>query len=378
MKSLLLAGSAVTAALILVGPGAAAPGQTRKVSPRGSDTGNCVARPCLTIGYAVGQASPGDRIDVAPGTYAESVAVTKRLSLEGHAAVIDATGFVNGVTITGTDSAGTAVRGFTIHDAYLEGIFAEMTSNLSIDHNRVVHDDQGFGIGLCVDPNDDCGEAIHLQSVTDSSVSHNLVQDNVGGILLTDEEGPTARNQIDHNAVLDNTLDCGITLASHWFQFGEPVPPDVAGVYENRIDHNVANGNGAAGIGIFAGPPGAAAWGNLVDHNTAMNNGLPGIAIHSHFGFQNAEHNVIVHNLVAGNGADDDAETGADTGIVIFADLVFHDPPGFPPADVIQHTTVAHNDIRNEYYGIYLKGALAPAGLGTNHFQGVTVPVFGP
>ena len=45
---------------------------------------------------------------------------------------------------------------------------------------------------LCINQPDDCGEALHLQTVTGSTVSGNLVQDNVGGILLTDEDGPTA------------------------------------------------------------------------------------------------------------------------------------------------------------------------------------------
>jgi hypothetical protein len=48
-------------------------------------------------------------------------------------------------------------------------------------------------------------------------------------------------------------LDCGITLASHWFQLGSPVEAGVGGVYDNVVLHNTSNGNGAAGIGIFAG-----------------------------------------------------------------------------------------------------------------------------
>lgn len=379
MKAILAAAALAVTAGILAASAAAAPHQTRHVSTRGTDAGDCARQPCRTIGYAVGQANPGDRVEVDHGTYAESVSVTKQLSLEGHDATIDATGELNGLTITGPDAAGTSVRGFTVSGAYQEGIFADLTSDLTIEHNRVINNDLGLGDpNYCQNQQDDCGEAIHLQSVLDSRVSHNLVRDNVGGILLTDEEGPTAQNELDHNDVLHNTLDCGITLASHWFQFGEPAPPDVAGVYENHVDHNVSSGNGAAGIGVFAGPPGAAAWGNVIDHNVATDNGLPGVAIHSHFGFQNVEDNVVTHNFVARNGADPDAETGANTGIIVFADLVFHDPPGFPPADPIQHETVAHNQIADEHFGIYLKGAAAPEGLGSNHYHRVDVPVYGP
>jgi hypothetical protein len=38
---------------------------------------------------------------------------------------------------------------------------------------------------------------------------------NAGGILLTDEFGPTSDNVVRGNYSSDNTHDCGITLASH-------------------------------------------------------------------------------------------------------------------------------------------------------------------
>ena len=61
------------------------PGRT--VSPTGADAGDCASAPCQTIGYAVAQADPGDRIDVAAGTYAETVQITKRLTLVGDGAI---------------------------------------------------------------------------------------------------------------------------------------------------------------------------------------------------------------------------------------------------------------------------------------------------
>jgi parallel beta-helix repeat protein len=354
----------------------AAPKATRYVSTSGTDSGDCTASPCLTIGYAVGQANAGDTVSVASGTYAESVTVTKELSLVGSGATIDATGSLNGIVISGAGAAGTVVRGFTIVNANLEGLFANKTSDLTIADNTLMHND-AFGPfhPLCVAQPDDCGEALHLQSVTGSTVSDNLVQDNVGGILLTDEDGPTSGNTISGNSVLDNTLDCGITLASHWFNFGAPVAPDVAGVYENKILRNTSNGNGAAGIGIFAGPPGAAAWGNLVVANTAMNNGLPGVAIHSHTAFQNANGNAIVNNTLAGNGPDDDIPPDdAATGITVFADVTTIAPP-FLPASPITGTVISANRISDEHYGIFTLGATTLSGLPSNKFSLVDVPI---
>jgi hypothetical protein len=343
---------------------------TRYVATSGSDSGNCTTSPCRTISYAVSQASVGDTVSVASGTYTESVLVTKRLYLIGHDAIIDAAGLDNGIVISGNATAGTVVSGFTVRNAGKEGIFAWKTSRLIIANNSLLNNDAyGPFSPQCpaADP-DDCGEALHLQTVTDSILIRNLVQNNVGGILLTDEDGPTARNLIKDNRVLDNTKDCGITLASHWFQLGSPVTKQVAGVYQNLVLHNISNSNGAAGIGVFAGPPGAAAWGNIVANNIARNNGLPGVAIHSHTPFQYVNDNVVVNNTLSGNGPDDDAQTVNPTGISVFSDAT-------QGASPIKHTTLAHNKISNEYYGIFLVNTVNVSGLPSNTFSSVMVPV---
>lgn len=366
----------VLALVILLAFGAAsaasASAATRFVSPAGSDTGNCTGSPCQTIGYAVGQASAGDTIMVAAGTYAESVNVTKQLLLVGSDATIDATGHDNGVLIVSPASAGTVLRGFTIQNATLEGILAIQTSNLTIANNTVINNDAGYYFPT-PPPNcggfDDCGEAVHLMSVANSVVGGNLIQDNVGGILLTDELGPNHDNWLRDNSVLDNPVDCGITLASHYLSLAGPAPAALGGVYNNHVLHNTSNGNGAAGIGVFAGPPGGAAYANEVIGNTAMNNGLPGVAIHSHVFAQYVNDNVIVNNTLSGNGIDDDAQTPGGTGISIFSDVTGGAAP-------IAHTVVSANRISDEDFGIYIVHALKVSGLPSNKFSSVTVPIF--
>jgi parallel beta-helix repeat protein len=381
MKKVCLAVLACFATFALTGAVAlGAPETTRHVSTSGTDTGTCITSPCRTIGYAIVQANAGDTVSVASGTYAESVAVTKRLSLVGNGATVDATGELNGILISGAGAAGTVIQGFTVVNAQLEGIFANKTAHLTIADNVLMQNDAAGPFDpLCINQPDDCGEALHLQTVTHSTVSGNLVQDNVGGILLTDEDGPTSDNTIRNNRVLDNSKDCGITLASHWFQFGAPVSPDVSGIYKNKIFDNISNGNGAAGIGVFAGPPGAAAWGNLIQGNTATGNGLPGIAVHSHTAFQNVNDNVIVNNTVAANGPDDDLEEldpSADgpTGISVMADVVTIFPP-ILPASAIQRTVIAANRISDEEFGIFTLGARSLSGLPSNKFSSVSVPI---
>jgi hypothetical protein len=382
MKKLLLL--AVTVSLVFTvftgGVAAAAAKGTRYVSTSGTDSGDCTLSPCQTIGYAVSQADAKDTVQVAAGTYTESVSITKQLALAGNGATIDATGFLNGIVVSGPDAAGTKVSGFTIINAELEGIFANQTTRVTISDNTLRYNDAEGPFGPdCVAQPDDCGEALHLQSVTNSTVTRNLVRDNIGGILLTDEDGPTSGNMISYNQVLENTLDCGITLASHWFTIGAAVTPDVAGVYKNRIFRNTSSGNGAAGIGIFAGPPGAAAWGNVVEGNTAMNNGLPGVAIHSHTAFQNANDNVVVNNVLAGNGPDDDLvllDPSADgaTGISVMADVISVSPP-ILPASPIARVVISGNRISDEEFGVFTLGTDVVSGLPSDKFDSVDVPV---
>jgi nitrous oxidase accessory protein NosD len=368
MNARILAAFACAGAALALAGGAGAAGSTeRHVSTRGTDAGDCHNRPCRTINYAVAQASPGDKIEVERGTYTESVLVTKRLNLDSHGATIDAAGYDNGVVISGPAAAGTRLEDFTVMHAKLEGVLAMQTSGLRIEENKILQNDLLWDPVNVPEPcqsSDDCGEALHLLSVTDSRIQENLVQQNVGGILLTDELGPTARNTIIDNRVLDNTKDCGITLASHFFSKTGPVTAAQGGVYDNLVRDNVSSRNGAAGIGIFAGPPGAAAYRNLVIHNVATDNGLPGVAIHSHTPGQYVNDNAIVANRLARNGADDDAMTGAPTGISIWSAVV-----------PIPNTIVANNEISHEYYGIFARKAVSLPGLRSNRFHDVTVPV---
>jgi hypothetical protein len=54
-----------------------AAGTTRLVSTTGSNVGTCAVNPCLTITYAYGQAAAGDTVQVASGTYSESLNLNK-------------------------------------------------------------------------------------------------------------------------------------------------------------------------------------------------------------------------------------------------------------------------------------------------------------
>ncbi len=311
---------------------AAAPAATRCVNPTGAN--GCKS----TISAAVAAAASGDTVSVAAGTYKEMVTIGIPLSLIGVDAattIIEAKGLANGIYVDGIDNTGLAgvlISGFTVQDANFEGILVTNATGVTISSNIVQGNDlsENFTAGTCpglpafeTNEGEDCGEGIHLNGVSHSGLFGNTVQNNSGGILVSDDTGAAHDNLISGNLVANNTLDCGITIASH-------VPAALTnsktalGVYSNSIVGNQVTMNGqmgeGAGIGIFASAPGTAAYGNSVINNTATNNGIPGIAIHGHAPGQNLNGNILIGNTLSGNGADlQDSATPGTAGINLYS-----------------------------------------------------------
>lgn len=382
------------------------------VSPTG--TGGAKDRNCQSAAYssvqsAVDAAPSGGTVVVCRGTYTEDVVISASVKLLGnHGAVIQGSSTANGqcdqlgpsgpgsadclagITIK---SSHVAVMGLKVTGAIGEGILA--TGSLaggSIDHvliqgNRVVGNDTG-GIPptdtspypQCVEFGQipgDCGEGIHLMGVSDSVVSHNLVSGNSGGVLLTDEFGPTHNNQIAHNLITKNLFDCGVTAPGHnpfALDSSGNAQPDMGGVYDNVISHNRITGNGTSGEGagvLFANAgPGTGSYDNLVTHNYIAGNGLSGVTLHAHpvgsGQFEDLSGNQIVHNTIGQNNLDGDPDAGdtATTGVLVY---------GAVPLTV----TIEHNRIRNNQYGIWLGvGGNVTATMAHNVFQNVVTPVF--
>ncbi len=359
----------------------AASAKTLYVADTGNNANPCTAaHPCKTIGRGVGVAKAGDTVVVEKGTYHQDVLVGKRIHLVGVGHPVDnVRGRDNGFVVQGSPAAGASVTGFIVKNAAFEGIVVEKTSHVTIANNTVVDNDQGLKaskpIGECA-PNGggpgDCGEGIHLMSASFSQITGNTVKSNAGGILITDEFGPTVHNVISHNQALNNVLDCGITVAGH---------NPKGGITNNTIINNTANGNGTkgegAGILLAAGAPGDSVANNLIAGNTANNNGIAGITIHSHsFGPNvptgNLNGNRIINNKVSHDGLADkseaefgenDGKTSVTVGILVGSSVT-----------KLQGIVIAGNRISNVHYGIYTQNA-PTIKKSANKFSHVAVPV---
>jgi parallel beta-helix repeat protein len=385
--------------------------RTLWASPTGG-AGSCSRFAPCSLTNAVASASAGATVEALPGLYHGGVVVNKKLALRGLGAVIDASSAPNGngVQITGPGGSGSSVEGFKIENAEFEAILVgsasvapstndgtpatggQPVSHVRIDHNVIVHNDAGFGgtAGQCFSTPQapgDCGEGIHLVSVTDSLVVDNYVTNNAGGILLTDEFGPTSDNVVRGNYSSDNTHDCGITLASHSAAVDPTTgqPTGAAGVFDNLIEHNVVNGNGVAGQGagilMGGGAPYSGVYGNVIRGNFAYGNGLGGVTIHQHLA-GDLNGNVINENTLIHNNLDYDEDFAAvvdkvPTGILVESGS----PPGsaLPPfllPGPIENTVIQGNRFFDQSIGIFTLGVdLATTRIAHNFFGPGVTPI---
>jgi hypothetical protein len=344
---------------------------------------------------------------VCPGAYHEQVVIKKPVSLIGIKATINETGVtptfvVNpphigkltifaGVVIVSSD---VHVRGFTVKNALGEGILAAGVKgdirDVSIEHNAVVHNDLGGGSPPAstyfecqpVGPiPGDCGEGVHFLAVADSEVNGDFIANNSGGVLLTDETGPTHNNVIVNNVVTRNAADCGITVPGHnpaALNAKGQRQPSVAGVYNNAIVHNVVTNNGLKGEGagvLFANASaGTASYNNLVAGNFIAGNGLSGVTMHAHTlmpgQFEDLSGNKVIGNTIGRNNLTGDTldAPASPKDLKTTAVLVFS---GGTPVS----TVIAHNRIFNNHFGIWLSKPVKAFGLGTNSFHKVKIPV---
>jgi hypothetical protein len=386
---------AVLVSLLVVLPALAVHAQPQPtvvyVSSAGSDAkGNGSAiNPYATVTHAVNVAPPGAIITIAPGTYNESVTITKPMTLESESSepantIINAAGQLNGIAVTGANANGTTIEGLTVENANAEGIYVQDTSHVTIQYdlllNNVLNASQVCPINItpttppCISED----KAIELIGTSLSNIVGNRVIGSVGdgGIGISDDgplnpgivesqfnpSTPGANNPSSHNLVADNTVinnvgGCGIVVSAY-----DPGQ----GVFYNVISGNLVSGN-AEGIVVATPVPGTSAINNTLRGNTIVGSTTEGVDVDGSAPNTTVAGNSVVGNVLSGNGPDYDFPKPAPTAIAVLS----------PTSDPVTGTLVMGNTIQNEVYGIGVFNASRSTIMNNVADSSVNVPLLG-
>ena len=271
-------GFAAFALLLLAQTGtAAASGSILYVdrgNPNCSNSGSGTAtQPYCTIGAAAAHVGQGQTVQVASGTYPESVTVTTSgisiapiMFTAAPGATVTVSGQSNGFVIAG--KSWITINGFAVTETSSYGISVSNSSHITISGNHVTY------AGLPINGKTKAG--ISLSNVTDSLVAGNTADHNsYAGIQLT--TGSTG-NEVRGNETFAN-----------------------ARVYERA----------APGIRLYAAP------GNVVDGNVSHHNEDSGIEAYP------GSNNTLIYNNVCYQNGDHGIDNLTATGERIIANTVY-------------------------------------------------------
>ena len=299
-------------ALLTVGAATSA-AATLGVTTGGADTGDCEGSPCLTIQYAIGQADPGDTINVGAGTYVQDVNINKAVNLRGAQAGVDARNRTGPETIVQSstplssrsapfnpNAAGITIDGFTITQqpsriAGGVGILfplAASTENLIVTNNLITDNQYGmaaFGDGngtnvggmqvtrnYFLANNADGDGAVTTSAMfmpqrlgDDVTISNNAYEDTAapGGDGAAVNIGGTAADRMDGLNVSNNTSDNDYTFLVHNY-----------GTDATASSNEIANETGSS---VFIG---GSTDGVLIAGNTITDGAGSGIRVTDLFG----------------------------------------------------------------------------------------------
>lgn len=235
---------------------------TRQVAKSGADTGDCTATPCLTITYALSQASAGDTINVAAGNYHETVDIEKAVKLVGagpRKTLINGSGLdpsgngIYGVVYVGDAGGTVTVQGFTIAFpapfTFTGGqpeVVALKDTNAGDTINIV-----GNLIALGSDANADTDFPIGIDTFKNAATT-NIVANAIHGVfqgVLAEDNGPL---NVTHN--LFDGLISGTQDTTTYPAEGVFVLSDLAGALTNQnVSFNKFQRYGGYGVTFNAG-----------------------------------------------------------------------------------------------------------------------------
>lgn|GEM_PF-1498184 len=173
------------------------------VSANGSDTNACTNNaPCKTFNKVISLAQPGDIIQILPGTYTQTLTVSKSdLTIVGNGAVIDAQGLQYGVILSGKNLtlSGIVVKNSKSHAIYVIG------QNIRVADNEIYN-----SVLECISVTSICGSALKVGPPGDGIIlENNYVHNNKSeGIAVTMGKNTVVRNnRVSNNFAVEIYID---------------------------------------------------------------------------------------------------------------------------------------------------------------------------
>ena len=240
-----------------------------------------VPRDFRTIQAAVDAASPGDIVQVAPGTYAENLLVmTQDIILHGVDATLDGTGLGgNGIHVL--DTNGVVIIGFVVEN-FENGIVLQNVDDSKVHLNELRNNVSPQDVGPMT------RNGILLDNAHGNLITNNHTHDNGhNGITLL---GASSNNTFRANRSVNNGTDVAEFLGGCGLQTFGPNNDN------NVIVANEFLGGDVQGWGILIGDDGESS-GNFIAQNRSHGQHRAGIAM-----VASASGNFIQQNNAQGNG----------------------------------------------------------------------------
>jgi hypothetical protein len=340
--------------------------------------GLLTATTALVGAVSAGPAQAAEKCTPNVGNTGLSAAVVAHAHQRIAHRTIDATGCDIGIFV-GQNVSHVAIDSVTVSHANFQGILAQKTSHVTIEDSTVT--DNGFNT---LDPSAPAlpsgvhsfvGQsfAISLFGVSYSTVKDNKVYNNGrGGIGLMDNgpNDPGARTQ-DASAPLVPSSHDTITGNSTWANYNGcgivAATQNLDGrLSDLTIAENSIRGTGMSqegpdigGIVTAADLPGSSVTDVQVRNNTVKKSFEGGIIVNSE-AFNSFTKDVrVTGNTVEGNNTGD-LEAPQTAGVIVFANPGASVPPTNEAPENIG-TTVAHNVITQQFYGICSVGHFPPS-----------------
>jgi parallel beta-helix repeat protein len=211
------------------------------VATTGTDSGSCTTQtsPCLTIGYAVSQASAGDNIYVAAGTYAESVSIDEPLNLYGAQSGVSAT---SGRSVVANESVIQAPSNSSGPIVYGSGAPTGVIDGFTLDGNNSTNNPTGI--------------SAFGSAGTDYTWIDNIIENNAMGINFNATGAGDTSTLISGNLFRDNnaTPSNGDTGTGIFFTNG---PANNVTIEQNTFQDEGLSANGGGNGDINTTGPGS-------------------------------------------------------------------------------------------------------------------------